>query len=62
MKHRPGPAIGDDLMAITTAVLMFVLQACMVLAISSNVLAGERTAKGETVSDHRDAGYPRMLA
>jgi hypothetical protein len=62
MKAGTESTLRDDLMGMTIAVLMFVLQGCMVLAISSNVLAGGRAVGGPAVSDQTDAGYLRVPA
>ncbi|OGT81699.1 MAG: hypothetical protein A3H91_10525 [Gammaproteobacteria bacterium RIFCSPLOWO2_02_FULL_61_13] len=57
MKTSTESVSRDDLMGMTMAVLMFVLQGCMVLAMSTDrVVAAELTgARGAVMAAHADS-------
>ena len=57
MKIETASVTRDDLMGMTIAVLMFVLQGCMVLAMSTDhLVAAELTAvHGAVIAAHADS-------
>ena len=64
MKTNTESVTRDDLMGMTIAVLMFVLQGCMVLAMSTDYLvAAELTAvHGTMIAAHADSADSDELA
>ncbi len=63
MKTNTETVTRDDLMGITMAVLMFMLQGCMVLAMSTDYLvAAETTAMhGMVIATHTESTGPSGL-
>lgn len=64
MKSRSESVTRDDLMGMTIAVLMFVLQGCMLLAMSTDHLAGAQMtgARSAVIAAHADSAASGRLA
>ena len=63
MKINTASVTRDDFMGMTIAVLMFVLQGCMVLAMSNDHLAAAELTgvHGSVITAHADAAAPGNL-